>query len=443
LLVYRVGNDINGIEDSYAKEAEFIKELQELVKEYPVKIDQTAYDEAVVKLIGTFSTKGARELRRCSRFLDFPLPPFRGCPRLLERIKLVVPQPKLVVSGVDISELSRFRGDRSVADYHLVSYLKKAGVGPADALQALKANPLGRKEERPDDWPRLIGKIYGADAVSVPDAAKSGYFDSLFQAGVESDRGISTGFGGLDEAMGTLPKGEISSFAARSGFGKSTLACTISEHLRSIGKKVLYFSTEMHRDYIMHKLVAIRCGIPLKRVIRKEFDRDEEGRIKCYRADFEKNAVRICDTFQPTVDEVRNEILKHKPDLVVFDHINQAESHWEKVVEYVNKLKEIVSQEQLPLLMLCELGEPPRGKDGTTVQSVRGDVRGSQAIIFISANFVLIDNPYEVKGNLQPVELKIAKNRYGDGAGNIVPMAVNKEISRFMERTVHEDEERA
>lgn len=433
LILYHVP-DIKDFESHYAKEATLIKELQKEVDQYHVKIDPTNYSEAVVKLIGTYSTKGEPELRRCSRFLNYPVLPFRNCEKLLQRLNEIEPSKSLVVKGLDVQSLvSKFDGDRSKADYHLVSYLKKNGVGPSDALKALQANPLGRREERPDDWQRLITKIYGNTVLNEQTGKSGNYFDEILTKETKSEEGLLTGFKDLDITLGRFPKGEITTYAARSGFGKSTFACTVAERLRKSSKKVLYFSTEMHKDYIMHKLVALSCNIPLKRVIRREFDRDEEGRIKCYRQEFEKTPIKICDTFQPTIEEVRNEVITYRPDLIIFDHINQAETHWEKVIEYVNHLKEITVQEQLPLLMLCELGEPPRGKDGTPMQSVRGDVRGSQAIIFISANFVLIDNPYEVKGNIQTVEFRIAKNRYGDGTGQVITLAVDKEISKFIE----------
>jgi len=58
--------------------------------------------------------------------------------------------------------------------------------------------------------------------------------------------------------------------------------------------------------------------------------------------------------------------------------------------------------------------------------------RGSQEIIFLSAIFVLINNLYEVKTDIQPVEIEVCKNRYGL-SGIKVECHVNKTTGLFTE----------
>lgn len=442
LLVYRLPSPITGdaaLNEHYEKERIFIKELQEIAGE-KVKVDSTYYPEAVIKAIGTMSTKGEISNRRCSRWDFYPTIPYRRCGNLLLRLAQIVPEERQKVS-VSIPDLStRFNGDRSAADFALVSLCKQSGLGPEDTLQALRSNPLGRQTDEKDQE-RLISKIYGTNRGSNQIREADKYFEDLFTPKTDSEGDITTGFGVLDTALGPLPKGELTTFAARSGFGKTTFGCTLAEYWRKQGKKVLFFSTEMHRDYILHKMVSLHCGIPLAHTIRKEFTADEIKRIKQYEQELLQSPVMIVDTFQPTLQQVQAEILKCKPDILIFDHITQSGTHWEHIAQFARGIKDVTTQENIVTVLLSMLNEPPRKQDGTVSTSVRGDVRGSQEIVFLSAIFCLLSNPYEIKGRYQPVDVLIAKNRYGI-SNQIVPLSCDKVISKFIERNKsHESDE--
>lgn len=428
LLLYFVDKFVDTTPNYYAREAVLIKELNELVgAKYNVKVDSTNYSEAVIKAIGTQSTKGSVDLRRISRFMEAVHTPFRNWSTIIQRIEGI----KTIKPSNGKAELPIFLGDRSVADFHLVSYLHKQGVKPEVAVAALQANPLGRKTDEKDQA-RLINKIYGAGNSSISDNEReSTYFDRLFNK--DQINGLQTGFKNLDQALGTLPQGELFTVAARSNYGKSTFACTMAEYHRQQGKRVLYFSTEMHKDYIMHKLCALACNIPLSTFIKKTFTAEERSNILRYHSKYEILPINICDDFQPTIEKVKAEVIQYSPDLVIFDHINQTETHWEKIAQFVRALKVLTRDQKCVTLMLSQLNEPPRNpKTGEEMQSIRGDVRGTQEIIHLSGIFIFLCNPFDIKGDQQPVELHIAKNRYGI-SGQVVTLNVDKRVSKFYE----------
>lgn len=441
LLVYRLPSPIVGdaLKGHYAKEKELIKELQAIAGD-SIRIDATSYDQAIVKGIGTISTKGEVSFRRCSGFINYPVFPYANPRKLLERLRQIEPTKSVAVTGVDLSKLeTRYEGDRSIADFNLVRYFKQSGVGPEVALQALRSNPLGRQTDEKDQA-RLIAKIYGTDTNTRTNQSNN-YFESLFNPKKDNSASINTGFSELDNALGPLPNGELTTFAARSGFGKTTFGCTLAEFWRQHGKRVLFFSTEMSRDYILHKMVSLHCGIPLACTIRKEFTTEQIIRIKQYEQELLQSPIEIIDTFQPTLQQVQAEIIKHKPDILIFDHITQSGTHWEHIAQFARGLKDITTQEGICTVLLSMLNEPPRKQDGTVSTSVRGDVRGSQEVIFLSAIFCMLSNPYEIKGRYQPVDVLVAKNRYGI-SNQIVPITCDKEISKFVERiSSHESNE--
>ncbi len=87
LLVYRLNSPILNLGEHYKKEKGLIVELQELVNDLNVNIDPTNYKEAVIKMIGTQSTKGDVALRRVSQWITFPTLPYVQPNKLIERLK--------------------------------------------------------------------------------------------------------------------------------------------------------------------------------------------------------------------------------------------------------------------------------------------------------------------------------------------------------------------
>lgn len=443
LLLYPSNIERSTLDDYYKQEGVFItKSLQPLMEGLNVKIDPTSYEEAMLKLIGSMSTKGDKAFHRLSRFISFPQP---GSVSSIQKSVEGV-----IVESIEISNNARFIGnpverireaskslDRLDISFHS-DYDKWVKVGMAlkefgiSGLQLWKE--WSKKSEKYEEgkceekWktfqesPEItLGSLkYWAKESesnktilyeSTPN--QGSYFANLFKKDNNDTGVIKTGISIIDSILGSLPKGEITTIAARSGFGKSSFACTVSEFLRQSNTKVLYFSTEMSSQYILNKFVAIRTGISLKRLMEKNFTEEETRRIREYEQELLLSPIIICDEFSPKIELVKDLVEQHKPDLLVFDHATQSGTHWEYIAQFVRGLKLITSEYGLVTLLASQLNEPPRGSSGVVGTSVRGDIRGSQEVIFLSAIFMMMNNIYEVKTDNQPVELEICKNRYG------------------------------
>lgn len=456
LLLYPCHIERADLDIYYSKEKAFIGELNNLVQEFGVKVDETSYENAVIKLIGTVSTKGDGRL---SRFITISSHGNRNnVKETIEQIQLRSEQ--VTVEKFNGDPVARIKEAKECLDRingeHLNNYENWIKVGMALKEFGISGLALwkdwSKKSEKYEEgicekkWdtfkevPEItLGSLKlwaGANkslaASTNTDGCIESYFSNLFTKDCAVGQTIFTGIPSLDRALGPLPKGEITTIAARSGFGKSSFACTVSESLRANGRKVLYFSTEMSRDYIMHKFVSIACNIPLEKFVSKEFISTERESIKYYEQEFNKLPIIICDEFSPTIELVKDLCEKHKPDVLVFDHVTQSGTHWEYIAQFVRGLKTLTMQLNCVTLLASQLNEPPRDQKGSVGTSVRGDVRGSQEIIFLSAIFVLINNLYEVKTDIQPVEIEVCKNRYGL-SGIKVECHVNKTTGLFTE----------
>jgi KaiC/GvpD/RAD55 family RecA-like ATPase len=458
LLIYRWDNPISDL-DYYKKEGIFIEQvLQPLVNEFNVKVDKTNYEKAITKIIGTISTKGDSKYQRLSRFITYANGGSSGI-SLYDEIRQIpinsMESSTEKFNGNPVKRLQEAQnclqklGKEYYDDYEKWSRvgmsLREFGIAGLSLWrdwskkgETYKEGECEKKWETLAETPEItLGSLkYWASSSEKPISGSSislsngNYFNSLFCEDSEFEKPILTGISGLDTCLRGLPKGEITTIAARSGFGKSSFACTVSENLRAYGKRVLYFSTEMSYEYIMHKLVSITTGISTQVLVSKSLSELERSRIKEYEQELLRKPIIICDEFSPRIELVKDLVNREKPDILVFDHATQSGTHWEYIAQFVRGLKELTAEYGMVTLLASQLNEPPRGSNGVVGTSLRGDIRGSQEIIFLSAIFLMMNNIYEVKGDVQPVELEICKNRYGI-SGLKVELHVQKSTGKF------------
>ena len=83
---------------------------------------------------------------------------------------------------------------------------------------------------------------------------------------LENDKETNLKFGVplLDDVIGGLFKGELTTIAARSGVGKTALALQIMLNCASQGKKVLFISREMSNEQIVMRNISKKTGISAK-----------------------------------------------------------------------------------------------------------------------------------------------------------------------------------
>lgn len=454
LLIYPFDDFVPSV-DYYDKEGLFIDEvLQPLVSEFNVKVDKTNYEKAIIKVIGTQSTKGDNQLHRLSRIISKSEQLFT--PKIWNNIQNISStknelRSKIRFQGNPVTRIKEAQeclnklGKEYYDDYEKWTKtgmaLKEFGLSGFRMWKewskqgtTYKEGECEKKWETFSEIPEItLGSLIAwsrkNDNTTVS-ISRNDYFTGLFQKDSKSQQPITTGISRLDTCLRILPRGEITTIAARSGFGKTSFACTIAESLRKSGRKVLYFSTEMSYEYIMHKFTSIATNIPLEKFIKKDFTKEDIDKIRKYEREIKENKIIICDEFSPKIELVKDLVEQYKPEILIFDHITQAGTHWEYIAQFARDLKTLTLNTGIVTLLASQLNEPPRSNNGEVGPSIRGDIRGSQEIIFLSAIFMVMNNLYDVKGDIQPVELEICKNRFGL-SGIKLEIHVNKQTGKF------------
>lgn len=445
-LIFPFDKPVEGDLETFGLKGKYLEE--EIRKQFEtnlVRVDSTYDLQRMARVLGSTNVKGNREQWRYARFLDKPVFFRRRSSKILERLQqIIIPKSTF--------ELPSFKsGDypsRSEADYGLAARLQQSGLGPEDCYQALlKYSHRGRE----DDARRIVTKIYSRQVSGYTQSggetkplelfnARAGfaeYLRELEQRGQEAQNRIITGFRELDEKLYELPRGEISTFAARSGYGKTSFACCLSNHLRVRGKRVLFFSTEVNRLRIIDKLISVDKSIPFFELTSGKLSQRSRELIREYGNEIGNASIYICDNSNPSIEQVRGKIDEIKPDVFIFDHINWIASERTAIREYFKALKDIANNFGITGVVFAQLNEPPRDlKNGGFMDSDRSDIRESKDLITDSAVLVIWQNEGMAEGPIQKVKVKVAKGRYG-GMDEEFYLQVDKRYGRFEPDETH------
>jgi hypothetical protein len=177
---------------------------------------------------------------------------------------------------------------------------------------------------------------------------------------------VKTGFKGLDLTAGGLARGRVSILAARPGVGKSDLALNIAINVHNSGKKVLLCSPEM--DYY-------------------EIVKRAENTLAFVIGDISGIILDVAPI--QTVAHIAGLVARHKPDLVIVDHLqamagnDDGRSAYEKMTARANQLRiaakgHVTETKDAPAwLVLCQLSRNARTEQQ---EPVLADLRDSGAI---------------------------------------------------------------
>lgn len=324
----------------------------EIVRRFTVagmEIDHIYEPERLVKIPGTLSTKGDRALWRVARFLDDEDTFKDGSSVLRAILSQGVSQAPLAAPTAEELGVK----SKSEAQFAMATFLKAKGYKAEQALATLRNSPYG-KANRDDDNVRIVQKVFSGQATvtngrvvektvetfSFREALEKGEKEALERGGKPE---MPTGFRTLDELLWSLRRGNILTVGARPGVGKTLFALRVSLNVARLGKKVLFFSTEMPVSEIAERLKVMGAGLD--------------------------DPIQLCDLASPTVEAVRAGVEKHAPDLLVLDFIQHtgdgtSDSRYQELSKFVRDFHNVAREHNCTALVLSQLsrvaasGEP-------------------------------------------------------------------------------------
>lgn len=239
---------------------------------------------------------------------------------------------------------------------------------------------------------------------------------NLVESGVST--GIPTGFDELDALTHGMRCGEMTTVAAYTARGKSTLALQIAMNVASTGRRVLVFCLEMSISQIVQRMICNLSGLSMDDVYHANERVGAADAIGCAGRDLAKLSIDFCPeptlTAQQLVSFARTKKEHLGVDLVVVDYMQlvrdpkAAESGRVFEVSAVSRaLKRMGLALGIPVLSVAQLS-----RAAATDEPQLHHLRESGAIEQDSDCVLLLSQtPEDDSENM--LRVRVAKNRQG------------------------------
>ena len=209
------------------------------------------------------------------------------------------------------------------------------------------------------------------------------------------EKGIEFGVKFLDEIIGGLFKGELTTIAARSGVGKTALALQIMLNCMEQKKKVLFISREMSKEQVFMRNITKKCGVSTKTMKSKSLEEDDWRKVIEVMSEFSKEGLIYINDKISTISGLRKRIRELKPDVVIVDYVqlmnteSNLQNREREVACLSRELKNITLDFEIPVIQLSQLNDEmkdfrPWGER---------PMRDSKAIFHDSNNVIYIHEP--------------------------------------------------
>lgn len=247
---------------------------------------------------------------------------------------------------------------------------------------------------------------------------------------------------GLNRLTHGMREGELSTWLAGSGVGKTTIVRQIAHHLHTQhGEKVGLLMLEESNERTLDALVGLQLG---KNVLVNKRDIPPEELARGFDELFADREMYLYDHFGSTeVDNVCNRI-RHLARAcgcrwIVLDHISilvsgQETNDERKLIDMaMTRLRTLVQETGIGLHLVSHLRRPQGDKgheDGARVSA--GQARGSHAIIQLSDMVFGLQKP-EDDPHGTGVEALLLKNRFSGETGPLTTLHYDLDTGRYSE----------
>ncbi|TWU66909.1 Replicative DNA helicase [Crateriforma conspicua] len=293
------------------------------------------------------------------------------------------------------------------------------------------------------DWmfARLEQAVAGGSSLTtglVCDFADEALRDIAEAIQRQGQMGQSTGFVSVDETIGGLFPGELTTIAARPGIGKTSLAIQICRHVASLGKRAVMFSLEMTGKELAQRSLCSAAEVSNQMVRSGAVDGNTFAKLQDAADGIREFDFHIDDSPETDIGRIRA-ICKmlateRHIDIVAVDYIGlvnpsasfRSRKRTEQVGEVTKGLKALAKTLDCPVVALSQVNREA-AKEGwlrlhhlSESSSIEND---SNAVWFIQRK------PAESPTLRDKVFIDVAKNR--NGQTGQIQIGWDPDITRF------------
>lgn len=237
-------------------------------------------------------------------------------------------------------------------------------------------------------------------------------------------QGITLGWNYLDEVTGGAEPGDVITFVARPGMGKSYILTNMARTAWLEGQNVLFVTMEMTGPQIARRMLGIHAGINPDYIRRGQVSTFAENVMHQAAQDLRGGAPfhMLSGSFNKSVPVVDAAIQEFGPDIVIIDasYLMQPASggshrkQFEILSDVGKEIKEMAMARARPVVQSVQFNrEAGKTKDVDLIHIGGTDVVGQISTIAIAIQKG--DAPHENTRR----KLKVMKNREGDGGAEM------------------------
>lgn len=263
-----------------------------------------------------------------------------------------------------------------------------------------------------------------------------------------NSRGLSTGLGSLDDAIGGLKPGQLTLIAARPGAGKTVLALNIAWAIARHRIPTLFCSLEMSASELERRILAAVCTINVTRVMNGNL-RPHEIQLLRERSEVIRNATLHIDDSSTmdvtTIGTVARRIQQNYGlGAVVVDYIQlmsaagKHHSRTEEVGSISRGLKVLAKDLGVPVIAAAQVNRSADSRSDK--RPALSDLRESGSLEQDSDAVILLhrDDYYDPEHHRAgEIDLILAKNR--GGPMETITASAQLEFARIVDFNIPED----
>jgi replicative DNA helicase len=235
--------------------------------------------------------------------------------------------------------------------------------------------------------------------------------------------GLNYGLAKLDAMTGGMRPGEVCLVGARSGVGKTSLACQVIAANCTAGVPCHFFSLEMTRAQILRRLWSIVSGVAYKRISDAWLSNvDDAARVRDAASTVAEWPLRIHDQSEMHLSQIvasaRVSIRRHGTRLVCVDYAQEVNAEGKdqrmKTMAVAQGLTRMVKHEPATLMLLSQLVKGNR--ESYNKPPIMSDLIESGKLENVAHIAILLHRGWDEEAGriTEDAEIMVPKQRRGD-----------------------------
>ncbi|MEK7084835.1 MAG: replicative DNA helicase, partial [Patescibacteria group bacterium] len=207
----------------------------------------------------------------------------------------------------------------------------------------------------------------------------------------EKYKGLSTGYGSMDNILTGLQPSDLIILAARPSMGKPALALNIAQNIAIKGKTIGIISLEMSKEQLVERLFISLLGVDSWKMKSGKLSQDDFMRMGQVMDQLNKCKIFIDDSVGASIAELKAKArrlqMEHGLDMLIVDYLqlmsagktgNSITNRVQEISEISRSLKGLARELHIPILALSQLSRAVESRPVKIPQL--SDLRESGAI---------------------------------------------------------------